>query len=199
MSRVDLDPVRWQHRAREHRTAQVSNICNALAGRKPMGKLAHLALSIAINEEIGFRIQEDRAAHLLRPIIKMRNAPQGSFNSADDDRHTLERLAHALRIDNDGAVRALAAGTAGRIGIIAPDAPLSGIAVHHGVHVAGGDAEKKVRTAKSLKRRGAVPIRLGNDADAKSLCLKRAEMDALGWDSCDIVLVTGDDYVEDPR
>src|SRR5512139_2558722 len=33
---------------------------------------------------------------------------------------------------------------------------------------------------------------------APFLPMSRAEMDALGWDSCDIVLVTGDAYVDHP-
>ena len=33
---------------------------------------------------------------------------------------------------------------------------------------------------------------------AKFLPTSRAEMDALGWDSCDIVIVTGDAYVDHP-
>ncbi len=28
--------------------------------------------------------------------------------------------------------------------------------------------------------------------------MSRAEMDALGWDSCDIIIVTGDAYVDHP-
>ncbi len=30
------------------------------------------------------------------------------------------------------------------------------------------------------------------------LPMSRAEMDALGWDSCDIIIVTGDAYVDHP-
>ncbi|HUR90699.1 MAG TPA: YgiQ family radical SAM protein [Ramlibacter sp.] len=33
---------------------------------------------------------------------------------------------------------------------------------------------------------------------AKFLPMNRAEMDALGWDSCDVILVTGDAYVDHP-
>ncbi len=33
---------------------------------------------------------------------------------------------------------------------------------------------------------------------APFLPMSRAEMDKLGWDSCDIVLVTGDAYVDHP-
>ncbi len=39
------------------------------------------------------------------------------------------------------------------------------------------------------------PVRFGT---APFLPMSRAEMDALGWDSCDIVLVTGDAYVDHP-
>jgi hypothetical protein len=142
MSRINFDPAGRQRRAREYRTAQIGDIGNALACCEPMRKLAHLPLGVAIDQKISLRIQQDRAAHLLRPIIKMRNAAQRCFNSADDDRHVLERFTNALRIDDDGAVRALAAGAVRSVGIIAADAPLRGVAVNHGVHVAGGDAEK---------------------------------------------------------
>ncbi|MCY7307733.1 MAG: hypothetical protein LH632_16640, partial [Rhodoferax sp.] len=37
--------------------------------------------------------------------------------------------------------------------------------------------------------------RFGN---APFLPISRAEMDTLGWDSCDIILVTGDAYVDHP-
>jgi uncharacterized radical SAM protein YgiQ len=33
---------------------------------------------------------------------------------------------------------------------------------------------------------------------APFLPMSRAEMDALGWDSCDVILVTGDAYVDHP-
>src|ERR1700757_2966474 len=33
---------------------------------------------------------------------------------------------------------------------------------------------------------------------APSLPMSRAEMDLLGWDSCDIIVVTGDAYVDHP-
>ncbi|MFM7432841.1 MAG: YgiQ family radical SAM protein, partial [Gammaproteobacteria bacterium] len=34
---------------------------------------------------------------------------------------------------------------------------------------------------------------------APFLPMSRAEMDALGWDSCDVIVVTGDAYVDHPR
>ncbi|HRH16720.1 MAG TPA: YgiQ family radical SAM protein [Aquabacterium sp.] len=42
------------------------------------------------------------------------------------------------------------------------------------------------------------PFWAGRFGTAKFLPTSRAEMDALGWDSCDIVIVTGDAYVDHP-
>jgi hypothetical protein len=56
-------------------------------------------------------------------------------------------MLRALRIDDNGSIRALAALPAWRVCIIAADALVRGIAVHHRVHVPGGDAEEQVGLA----------------------------------------------------
>jgi len=37
-----------------------------------------------------------------------------------------------------------------------------------------------------------------NSRSAAYLPMSRAEMDALGWDVCDVILVTGDAYIDHP-
>ncbi|RZA31369.1 MAG: YgiQ family radical SAM protein [Lysobacteraceae bacterium] len=44
----------------------------------------------------------------------------------------------------------------------------------------------------------SVPKRSSRAATAPFLPMTRAEMDKLGWDSCDIILVTGDAYIDHP-
>jgi len=44
----------------------------------------------------------------------------------------------------------------------------------------------------------SVPKRSSRAAVAPFLPMSRAEMDALGWDSCDIILITGDAYIDHP-
>ncbi len=44
----------------------------------------------------------------------------------------------------------------------------------------------------------SVPKRSSRAPAAPFLPMTRAEMDALGWDSCDIILVTGDAYIDHP-
>ena len=56
------------------------------------------------------------------------------------------------------------------------------------------DVSSFVRSAKPLNSyRKYWAARFGT---AKFLPMSRAEMELLGWDSCDIVLVTGDAYVD---
>jgi uncharacterized radical SAM protein YgiQ len=43
-----------------------------------------------------------------------------------------------------------------------------------------------------------VPKRSDRPAAAPFLPMSRAEMDVLGWDSCDVILVTGDAYIDHP-
>jgi uncharacterized radical SAM protein YgiQ len=44
----------------------------------------------------------------------------------------------------------------------------------------------------------SVPKRSARAASAPFLPMSRAEMDALGWDECDIILITGDAYIDHP-
>ncbi len=174
MSRVDLDPIFRRTLANKRRPAQVSDLVDGFAVRKAMGDLADLPLAVAVHQHVGLGIEQDGAPHLLGPVIKMGDAAQGSFDAADDDRHILERFACALRIDNDGAIRTLAAFAAGGIGVVATHPPIGGVAVNHRIHVSGGNAEEQVRTAKLGESRGAVPIGLGDHAHPEAVGLQHS-------------------------
>src|SRR5260370_3594692 len=127
---------------------------------------ADLALAVAVDEQVGLGIQQDRAAHLLRPVVEVSDAPKGSFDATNDDWNVLESLTCALRVDNHGAIRSLSALTAGRVCVVASDSAIRGVAIDHGVHVAGRDAEEQVWSSEGTDRIGAVPISLAHDTHA---------------------------------
>ena len=58
---------------------------------------------------------------------------------ADDDGHVAEGLPAALGVDDHRPVGAQPGPAVGRVGVVAADAPVAGVAVDHRVHVAGGD------------------------------------------------------------
>src|ERR1700761_7706678 len=102
----------------------------------------------------------------------MSDAAERSLDAAYDDRHILECFTRALRVHDDRAVGPLTALASRRIGIVTSDAAIRRVAIDHGVHVAGGDAEEQVGSAESSKRFGAMPIGLRNDPDAETLGLE---------------------------
>ncbi len=151
-------------------------------------------LGIAVEQNIGLGIEQDRAADLVRPIIVMRDAAQRGFNAAEHDGAIAIGFAAALRIDDRGAVRPFAAFALGAIAVVMAQPPVRRVAVDHGIHIAARDAEKQHRPAQGLERFGALPIRLRDDADAKALALKQPadQGHAEAW-MIDIS-VAGDEY-----
>ena len=115
-----------------------------------------------------------RAPHLVLPVVVVRDAAQAGLDAADDHRHVAPGLLAALRVDQRRAVGPPVAGAAGRVGIVAADLAVGGVAVDHRIHVAGGDAEEQVRLAQRLEGLGRLPVGLRDDADAKALRLEHA-------------------------
>ena len=61
-----------------------------------MRDLADLPLGVAENEQVGLGIEQDRTAHLLRPVVEVRDAAQRGFDAADHDRNFLRGFAATL-------------------------------------------------------------------------------------------------------
>src|SRR5690606_15798389 len=106
-------------RADEGRAAHVPDLVGALPGREPVRNLDDLPLAVAEYEEIRLRVEQDRAAHLLLPVVEVRDAPEAGLDSADHDRHVGIGFARTLRVDEDGPVRTLSADSARRVRVVA--------------------------------------------------------------------------------
>src|SRR5262245_24724495 len=109
MRGIDLDPARRSRLARECGAAQVRDVFDLLAGGGPMRQFADLSLGVAIDEQIRLRIQQERTAHFLLPVVEVRDATERGFDAANDDRYVAIRLACTLGVNDDGAIGSLAA------------------------------------------------------------------------------------------
>ncbi len=158
----------------ERGAAHVGDLVHRLLRGQPVRDLDNGALGVAVQQQVALGIDQDGAAHLVGPVVVVRDAAQAAFDAAQDDGDVLERLAAALAVDDGGAIGPLAADVAWGVGIVAADLAVRGVAVDHRIHVAGGDAEEQVRLAQRLERIGALPIGLRDDADPKALRLERA-------------------------
>jgi hypothetical protein len=175
--RVGLAPFRSRQPAVRHhegRAAQVADVGNFFAFRQSVGKVHQRALGIAEDQQVGLGMRQDGTPHLVRPVIVVRDAAQGRLDAADHQRHVGEGLAGALRIHDHRPVGAAAGRGVGRVGVVGADLAVRGIAVDHGIHVAGGDAEKQLRPAQAPEIIGRMPVRLADDADAKALRFEQA-------------------------
>jgi hypothetical protein len=57
----------------------------------------------------------------------------------------------------------------GRVGVVGARLAVGGVAIDHRIHVAGSHAEEQVRLAERLESPRRQPVRLADDADAKTL------------------------------
>jgi hypothetical protein len=170
---VDAAEARGRLGAGDDGAAEIVDGADGLAERHAPRQLDQRALGVAVQEQVGLRVEQDRAPHLLRPVVEVGDAPQAGLDAADDDGDALEGLAAAVRVDDDAAIGPLAALAARRVRVVRAQLSLGGVPVDHGVHVPAGHAEVERRAAQLAKRVGAVPRRLREDADPKALGLQQ--------------------------
>ena len=123
----------------------------------------------------------------------MSDAPQRGLDAAEHQRHIRPGFPAALCIHQRAAVRALPGAPSGGVGVVGTGFALRGVAVDHRIHVAGGDAEEEIRPAERFERRRRMPVRLGDDADAKTLRLQQPPNDGHAEGGMIDIGVTGDE------
>jgi hypothetical protein len=174
---IDFGPVAARQpaaRGHEGGTAQVADVGDLLAGRQTMRQLDDGPFGAAEDQQIGFRIRQHGAAHLVRPVIVVRDAAQAGFDRADHHVGARKSLATALRVDDDRVIRAPVRLGVGRVGVVGTRLAIGGVAIDHRIHVPGSNAEKQIRPAEYLESLGRQPVGLADDADAKALRFEQA-------------------------
>ena len=74
--RVQLRDAFGYRLPEEGDAAHVFHLVEAGPPVEPFGNRNHCPLCVAVDQEIGLRVGEDRPAHLVRPVIVMRDPPQ---------------------------------------------------------------------------------------------------------------------------
>jgi hypothetical protein len=176
LARIDLGPAGGgQPAARDHERSatQIADRGDGLAGRETVREFDDRPLGAAENQQIGFRIRQHRATHLVRPVIIMGNAAQAGFDRADHYVAAGKGFATALRIDDDGMIGPLVRFTVRGISVVGAWLAIGGVAIDHRIHVAGGDAEEQIRLAERPESLCRQPVGLTDDADTKTLRLEQ--------------------------
>ncbi|VTR70899.1 conserved hypothetical protein [Desulfosarcina cetonica] len=165
-NRVRVAGVLADHR----RSGDTVQGIHRLPRRKPPGDFDHRALPHAVNQNVGPGIEKNRAPHAVVPVVVMGQPAHAGLEAADHHGSVLERLAHAVGVDDQGPVGTQARAPPRRK-VVGLAGPLVGrIVGHHGIDIARGDTEEQTRRAQPLEIIDAAPIRLGNDAHPEAAC-----------------------------
>ena len=143
-----LDPTLGRPVAQERRSAHVGDGGDRLPGAQASRDLHDRALAVAEDQQVRARVNQHRRMDLVGPVVEVGDAPQAGLDAADDDGHVGERLATSPRVHRHGTVGSQPRRPAWRVGVVGPQPALRRIAVHHRVHVAGGDTKHDVVSAQ---------------------------------------------------
>ena len=113
-----------------------------------------LPFAVPIDEKVSLGIHQDRAAHLVRPVVVMGDSAQAGLDATQHDGNLLVGFPAALGIHRHAAIGPFVRLTPRRVGIIGADLAVGGVAVDHGIHVAAGHSEKQIGFAQSLESIG---------------------------------------------
>jgi len=70
--------------AERHRAADIAQRADRLPGAQPGSDFADRRLAHAVHQQVRLGVQEHRAAHLVVPVVVMRQAAQAGFDAAQD-------------------------------------------------------------------------------------------------------------------
>ena len=131
--------------------AQRFSVAQAVCG------LERCALTHAVDENVGTRIENDAAAHLIVPVIVMRKPAERGLHPAEQDRDAGERLPRTVGVNSAGAVGPQPGLSSRRVKILAATLFRRRIVRHHAVQIACADENAELRPPHRFKRRGVVP------------------------------------------
>ena len=143
--------------------------CLQAAGDLTAGGLTH-----AVYEKIGARVNDGGAADFVLPIIIVSEAAQGCLHAADDKGQTGESLAHAVCVNDAGAVGTQSRLFAGTVKVLAAAALGGGVVSNHGVKVARREHTAVAGAAHGLYGLGIMPVGLGQKRHAEAVGLQQS-------------------------
>ena len=135
----------------------------------PGGEFQHRIFRHAVEEKIGLRVDQDRAAHPVRPDVVMGDPPEACLDPAEDDgRRLLEMAADQVGIGDHRAVRTAVVDPPGREVVLPSSLPGGGAVRDHGIDAAARDAPEEPRLAETGDIIFRAHVRLGDDPHAVS-------------------------------
>ncbi|MPM93735.1 hypothetical protein SDC9_140877 [bioreactor metagenome] len=135
---------------------------------QPAEDFADRPFAHAVDQDVGFGIDQHGGPQLVLPVIVMGRAAHAGFKSAKHHRHAGKGAPGQLGVDRQRMRRPLAGLAVFAVGVVMTFAPPGGVDIDHRIEIAGSDADGDRGRAHNGHRRRIVPIRLGDDAGAEA-------------------------------
>lgn len=140
--------------------------------------LRHYPFAHAVHQQVGAAVDENRRFEAVAPVVVMRQPPQRSLDAAYDHRHVGIEPFENSSVYRDGVIGSESRLAARRVGVVAAQADIGGVVVHHRVHRSRRDAEKEPRRAQLGEVAQVVaPVGLRHDGHATPLGLQQTADD----------------------
>jgi hypothetical protein len=159
---------------------EVTELLDRPSGREPTGDLEDRPLPHPKGDEIGLRVEQDRPANRVAPVVVVGDPAERGLHPAGHQRHAGKCLPRPLTIGEGRPVRPPADLAIGRVGVVVADLPIGGVVVDHRVHVARRDPEEESRPAEGPPGLAAPPVRLGEHRNTKPRRLEQPGEQPIG-------------------
>ena len=143
-----------------HRPVDKGQIPHIQSGSQRVRDLHDTAFPHPVGDQIRARIQKDRPAYLVRPVIIMGQPPQAGLQPSEDDRCLFKGPADQVPVDHDRIVRPFSHHSPGTEGIPAAVFFVHRIMIDHRVHIPGRHQKAETGLPEFLNTGRVAPVRL---------------------------------------
>ena len=151
----------------------IGQLVDFLAALNGFGNLHHSEFAHAVHPDVGLGVDQDAGFQTVRPVVVVRHATQRSFDAANDDGYIGVELFQNVAIDHWSIVGTEARLAAWSVGIVAAQALVGGVVVHHRVHAARRHAKINSRLTELLEVTQVVaPVGLRDKRHTKAVVLQ---------------------------
>ena len=151
----------------------VAQVAHRASGRQAVSDVDNCPLAHAVDQQVGFAVQQNRTADFIAPIIVVGDTPQARLDAAGDDRHAFVGFTRSLAVGQRRSIRTKADSPARAVSVVVAHLAIGGIVVDHRVHVSRTDGEKQSRPAERAPRVTGVPVGLAENGHAKAFTLQQ--------------------------
>ena len=129
----------------------VMNLVKGCSCLQAAYQLLYRFFSHAIDQQVCRTVDEDARPQLVLPVIVVRQAAHGGFDTAQYDGHVGVEFLQNLGVNNAGVIGPHTGTAIGRVSVVATQSLVGGIVVDHRIHRSGRNAEEQTGRSQLLE------------------------------------------------